>query len=229
MENHKRNTGLYIIIGVLVLVNIATLGSMWYFRSAVKSNLMIHKGLQQGLPPGQPHGQPFGQPFGQPPGQPPHGQPQGILPGPGGIEMILNEEINFSDEQMTAFIPLREKHKQQTSLLLSDMQKLKGEIINTVLSGDDTKANEISLQIGEKQKQLEFNVYDHFKSIRNICTDKQKPKFDSFVGDMGKMLAPPIGQPPIGPPPDGKIRPQDDINRKPPVPPDGIPGDIPKK
>ncbi len=203
MENYKRNTGIYIIIGVLVFVNIATLGSMWYFRPNMKSVLQIHHGL-------------------------PPGPPQGLLPGSpprsGGIEMILKEEINFSDEQMTAFFPLREKHKQQTSLLLSDMQKLKGEIINTVISGDDAKANEISLQIGEKQKQLEFNVYDHFKSIRNICTDKQKPKFDSFVDDMGKMLAPPIG-----PPPDGKVQPRNDINSKPPVPPNGIPGDIPKR
>jgi hypothetical protein len=44
----------------------------------------------------------------------------------------------------------------------------------------DSSINSIAGMAATKQKEMEVEIFTHFKGVRNICTQAQLPKFDSL-------------------------------------------------
>jgi len=179
MEPTTKNRFLYIALALLVLLNIVTLGSMWAMRFCGKP---------------QP---PFG--MHQPPGmQPPFGMQQhpGMPPMKDG-RLFLAEELRFTPEQDEKFKKLRDEHFTTSRKLIEEMHKSMDNMMEQIKTkeNNDSKAEEYASISSLKHKELQILAYKHFKSIRDICDDKQKEKFDSMLKDITKMMAPP------GPPP----------------------------
>lgn len=177
MESTTKNKVLYIVLAVLVLLNIVSLGSMWFMKSRDR------------MPPFGPGGPGMHPPFGM------HQQHQGMQPLMDG-KMFLSEELKFTPEQNEKFAKLRDEHFTSSRKLIEEMHKSMDDMMEQLKIKDgDAKAEEYAVKTSALQKELQILAYKHFKSLRDICDDKQKEKFDVLLKDIIKMMAPP------GPPP----------------------------
>ncbi|MBI5402828.1 MAG: periplasmic heavy metal sensor [Ignavibacteriae bacterium] len=186
MEPTTKNRVLYIVLAVLIVLNVASVGSMWLMRSCGKPPLigshmppgMQHPGMQHpGMqPPGMQH----------PPGE--HMQMDG--------KMFLAEELRFTPEQGEKFAKLRDEHFESSRKLIDEMHKSMDDMMELIKSGgDEKKAEEYAALSSAKQKELQLLSFRHFKSVREICDEKQKEKFDLLLKDITKKMGP------KGPPP----------------------------
>jgi periplasmic protein CpxP/Spy len=175
MEPTTKNKVLYIVLAVLVLLNIVSLGSMWFMKCRDR----VHPPFGPGMQPQ----------FGM------HQQHPGMQPFMDG-KMFLAEELKFTPEQNEKFAKLRDEHFTSSRKLIEEMQKSMDDMMELLKTKDgDTKAEEYAAKTSAIQKELQLSAYKHFKNIRDICDDKQKEKFDVLIKDITKMMAP------QGPPP----------------------------
>jgi periplasmic protein CpxP/Spy len=180
MEPTTKNKVLYIVLAVLVLLNVVSLGSMWFMKCRDRIPPPFAPGMQQPFERGMHQHHPGMQPF---------------MDG----RMFLAEELNFTPEQKDKFTKLRDEHFTSSRKLIEDMHKSMDDMMELVKTKDgDAKAEEYAAKTSAIQKELQLSAYKHFKSIREICDDKQKEKFDSIIKDVTKMMAP------QGPPPSEK-------------------------
>lgn len=172
METTTKNKVLYIVLGLLVILNIVSIGSMW-----------MMKGRDRIHPPFLPDGPQMHEQQGME-------RQQGLPPFKDG-KMFLAEELNFTPEQTEKFNKLREEHFMSSKKLLDDMHKSMDDMMEQLKNKDgDAKAEEYAAKSSEIHKELQLSAYKHFKSVRDICDDKQKEKFDVLIKDITKMMAP---------------------------------------
>jgi len=184
MEPNTKNRVLYIVLAVLVLLNLISVGSMWMMRFCGRPPL-TEKFIQQGPPPGMQQGPPPGI-------QPPGGQMQRDG------KMFLAEELKFSKEQTEKFEKLRDEHFNSSRKVIDEMHKSMDDMMELLKTGgDEKKAEEYASQTSAKQKELQILAFKHFKSIREICDEKQKEKFDLILKDVTRMMGPQGPPPPI--------------------------------
>jgi Spy/CpxP family protein refolding chaperone len=173
MEPTTKNKILYVILGILIILNIISIGSMWMMRGGDR----MHS--PYGL--GGPHMQ-----------QSPEMQRQPGIHPPKDGKMFLAEELNFTPEQIEKFTKLRDEHFTSSRKILEEMHKSMDDMMEQLKSKDgNTKAEEYASQTAAKHKELQLSAYKHFKSVRDLCDEKQKEKFDSILKDIARMMAPP--------------------------------------
>lgn len=127
-----------------------------------------------------------------PPPPPPHHGPHG-----GPIEMFLKNEVKFSDDQMADFRAARIRHQQTVEPLHLQGRKLRKQQFELIGQPDGkAKADSIADLIGQNTAAMEGSVFDHFNSIRDLCTSEQQQIFDQLIQDILKRAEP-------GPPPGG--------------------------
>ena len=183
MEPTTKNKVLYIVLAILVLLNLVSIGSMWFMRFCGRPP-MIERHMEHGMqPPGMEH------PGGQQEQMGMHHHMDG--------KMFLAEELKFTPEQTEKFNKLRDDHFTASKKTIDEMHKSMDDMMDLIKTGgNDAKAEELATQISAKQKELQLMAFRHFKSIRELCDDKQKEKFDTVLKDIVKMMAPP-GPPPM--------------------------------
>lgn len=175
MEQTTKNKILYLALGLLVLLNIISIGSMWMVKGRDRMHPHMIPGMQQ------PQDVQF------PPGA--HNFKNG--------RMFLAEELKFTPEQSEKFTKLRDEHFEATRKLIDDMRKSMDDMMEQVKVKDgDAKAEEYAVKTSAIQKEMHILAYKHFKSVREICDDKQKEKFDEILKDVTKMMGP-QGPPPM--------------------------------
>lgn len=176
MEPTTKNRVLYTVLAVLIVLNVASVGSMWLMRSCGKPPLIGSH-------------------------MPPEMQPPGMQPPPGEFmqrdgRMFLAEELRFTPEQSEKFAKLRDEHFEASRKLIDEMHKSMDDMMELIKTGgDEKKAEEYAAQSSAKQKELQLLSFRHFKGIREICDEKQKEKFDLLLKDITKKMGP------KGPPP----------------------------
>ncbi len=119
----------------------------------------------------------------------------------GGPKEFLSHELNFSDKQIQDYDKLIEQHQKDIKAIRESMQKDRDSFWDG-LSGSGSPESAAS-KIGDDQKQLELITFNHFKKVRELCTDEQKKKFDKVINEALRMMAGPGGPPPGGPGHDG--------------------------
>jgi Spy/CpxP family protein refolding chaperone len=174
MDLVSKNKLLFVIIGILIILNILSIGAMWLFK--------------------------FKGPHPPPPMQ--MNQP------PKDGKMFLKEELKLSAEQTEQFEKLRDEHFIKINTIQEEIRKLKDDMYNLLVSkyADSVKAPELAGKISDKQKEIELATFNHFRKLRDICSDEQKAKFDILLREMLKNMGPmhnehPENFPP-GPPPE---------------------------
>ncbi len=155
----KRNNIIIISLIVMVLLNIATLSSIWFGQQTDKEKeIRIEKFL---------------------PGDPP--------PPPGDK---LAEIVGFRDDQIRKFEDLKREHHKNAGEIIEIIRLKKQELMKMVSSKPVNSDEVISVayEIGKKQTELELLTFNHFKSIREICDEKQKSRFDNVITDLKDMI-----------------------------------------
>jgi hypothetical protein len=108
----------------------------------------------------------------------------------GMMSNFLKSEIHFSDEQLKVFDSLRTAHFESMKPHFKEMNLAKENIYRQVAVGDSLKVDSFASIVGKKQAFIELAFYQHFRRVRNLCTEEQQPAFDSlFTPFMKKMTS----------------------------------------
>jgi hypothetical protein len=99
---------------------------------------------------------------------------------------FLKKEIGFSQEQLTQYDSLTEQHKRKVRSMFESAGKDKEGQVKQLTADNfsDSSINSIAGVASTKQKEMEIEMFTHFKYVRNICTPAQLPKFDSLFYTM---------------------------------------------
>jgi Spy/CpxP family protein refolding chaperone len=96
---------------------------------------------------------------------------------------ILQKEVGFNDNQITAYKKLKEEQMHKMKPLFEDIRNAKDNFYRLVYANPlpDSTFNAYAAAIGTKQSALDMQMFQNLKAIRNLCTPEQQPKFDSSL------------------------------------------------
>ncbi|HTE28124.1 Spy/CpxP family protein refolding chaperone [Flavitalea sp.] len=116
--------------------------------------------------------------------------PGGSKPGYGMAE-TLKREVGLDTQQVSELNQLREEHWKKMKPLFEDLQNTKNEFYLLLKSPEtpDSVVNSAASQIGQKQKLIDLQVFQHFRNSRLVCTPEQRPKYDSLVQIIIKRMS----------------------------------------
>lgn len=118
----------------------------------------------------------------------PHGE-MGHSP----MSVFLEKKVGFNKEQMSAFENLRKEHRQKLKPMFDDLRGAKTGFYR--LLNADTLAESVitaeASKIGQKQQALDIQTFHNFRELRNLCTEQQRPVYDSLIpGIVSEMWFP---------------------------------------
>ena len=102
------------------------------------------------------------------------------------VSDFIQKKVGFNADQTARFQQLRDQHRQDVKPVIEGIKKLKDSLYR-LLQGpevNDSIAENLVNEIGEKQKQWELMIFHHFQKVRAICDSSQLPKFDTLVHRM---------------------------------------------
>lgn len=98
---------------------------------------------------------------------------------------FIVKQLNFDDVQLEKMDLINEKHHSKMKRISDDLRDLKDSLFTKLSDKElnDETVDSITSLIGEKQKEREKEVFYHFKSIQDICSEKQIKKFETIIKD----------------------------------------------
>ena len=101
----------------------------------------------------------------------------------GRFSTSLQKDVGFSKEQFDNYQALRKAHFEKMHPLFNDMRNTKFRFYDLLYAppASDTAVSVAAGLIGEKQKQLDIQMFHYFENLRKICTQDQLPRFDTAV------------------------------------------------
>jgi Spy/CpxP family protein refolding chaperone len=115
------------------------------------------------------------------------------MPHEGTAKDFLINELKLTATQQEEYNVLREAHQKQIRDIMHGMRELKDELADKISSPatDTTALDQLTMQIGEKERQRDLATYYHFRSFRMILTKEQQERFDEVIRDVLHMMAGP--------------------------------------
>ncbi|MCW3089198.1 MAG: hypothetical protein JWP81_267 [Ferruginibacter sp.] len=100
------------------------------------------------------------------------------------IMNFLQKEIGFNSQQLAQYDTLSKQHREKISSLFDTLRKNKTQQFKQLVTGNfgDSVIEVLADQSAASQKIIEVNMFKHIRSIRNLCTPEQLPKYDSLFG-----------------------------------------------
>lgn len=95
---------------------------------------------------------------------------------------VLIEELQLDSAQQKNYKLLRESHHQAHDSLLRNMAEQRKILYSQKQNVNDT----ITHKIGLLQKEIELLTYQHFETVRDICTPNQQIKLTQTVQNIMK-------------------------------------------
>jgi len=110
--------------------------------------------------------------------------------GRGEITRVLKEEIGFNEEQIAQYEQKRMQHRETMRPLFDSMRKAKENFYDQLYleTIDDSLFEKASENIGEKQEMMDRQLFNHFRSVRSLCTAEQQPAFDTMVNNIVQRM-----------------------------------------
>ena len=107
---------------------------------------------------------------------------------------FIEKSLHFSQDQVKAFDVLRGRHHDSILMLQKQGQDLRKEYFDNLKhpeTADTNRVNAIAVSIADNQKEVELVTYRHFRQVRALCDEKQKPIFDNIIDDVLRMMSGP--------------------------------------
>jgi len=103
----------------------------------------------------------------------------------------LKREIGFNDQQVAIYDSLREKHYSNIRPMFEELKTSRDSLFK-LMHQPQVADSLIAMQsetVYEKQKAIDLKMHQYFRSLRDLCTEEQKPKMDSFLTNLAKKMA----------------------------------------
>lgn len=124
--------------------------------------------------------------------------------GPEAKGRFLEESLSLSPEQIDQLEILKAAHFKRINQYQRDFNEARRQLHGLLMTeNSDQKAKALSVKMGNIQSKIEISTFDHFASIRAICTPEQQQTFDRIISEV--LRKEPSGNGPQGvrPPPQG--------------------------
>ena len=101
----------------------------------------------------------------------------------GRFSKALQQDVGFNKEQFDQYQLLRKANLDKVKPLFNDVRNAKFVLYDLLYSEpvSDSVLQSKAALIGEKQEQLDIQMFRHFERARKICTSEQLSKFDTAV------------------------------------------------
>lgn len=98
----------------------------------------------------------------------------------------FEKQLGFTPEQSSKFEQLRDLHFENLRPLLKDVRKAKDSLFSLMRLPNipDSALDFAAQNLAQKEKAQELQSFRHFKSVRDLCTEQQKPQFDTLISKM---------------------------------------------
>ncbi len=109
----------------------------------------------------------------------------------GRFSVALKEDVGFSKDQLEKYQELRKVQMEKMGLYFADVKKAKFSfyhLLNSMPAVSDSTLENAADIIGQKQKELDINIFRHFTRIKAICTPGQLPKFDTAMSELVERM-----------------------------------------
>lgn len=108
-------------------------------------------------------------------------------------EMLLKEEVGYSQEQIDHYKKLGKIFFEKTRFHRTAMNELKRQVLDEVFKEhpDIQKADEIAMQIGQTESELSKLFFQHFLQVKSISNPDQQKKMQVLFKDFFRGFAPP--------------------------------------
>lgn len=95
---------------------------------------------------------------------------------------FLQKELGFNQSQLLQYDTLSNQLHEKMGTLFENIRNNKNEQFKQLVAGNfsDTTINMVAEKSAANQKIMEVQMSNHIKSIRQLCTPEQLPKFDSL-------------------------------------------------
>ena len=129
-------------------------------------------------------------------------------------EFLINE-LKLDKKQQDQLEIFRQEHKLAADLLREQLAIRKNIFFKLLQQPAlaDTQIINAENAVTATTQKLDLLTFDHFKKVRNICTEIQKEKFDKIIGQVAHIIGNP-GNPP--PPGEKRLPPNNADDNKPP-------------
>ena len=106
------------------------------------------------------------------------------------VKKKLKEDVGFSDEQLAIYDSLRKKHFESLHPMLESLKMSKDSLFKLVFTPGtpDSVIRKYADKIAEKQEAIDLKTFNHFRSLKAICTEEQQPKIDTFIQQIVKRI-----------------------------------------
>jgi protein CpxP len=114
----------------------------------------------------------------------------------GGPRERIISELKFSPDQIDLYEDLIDKHKTSMNELREKGREIRDQYFDLLKQEqvDQKVYSDLTVSIGNNQAEIEKVTFEHFKSVRNLCSLEQKKKFDEIINEVLKGMArPPHG------------------------------------
>ncbi|MFM1929758.1 MAG: hypothetical protein RL387_1086 [Bacteroidota bacterium] len=112
---------------------------------------------------------------------------------------FLSKNLNFSKSQKNAYFILAKEHNESAKIIREQIKNDKESLFQLLKSDtiNDSVRNDKALKVSMSIQALDILTFEHFRKVRAICTEEQKPKFDELMQKMVNA----VNQFQKGPPP----------------------------
>ncbi|HVT84804.1 MAG TPA: periplasmic heavy metal sensor [Chitinophagaceae bacterium] len=95
----------------------------------------------------------------------------------------FEKQLGFTPEQSAKFHQLRDQHFENIRPLLKEVRKAKDSLFSIMRLPEvpDSVLEKAAEDLAQKEKAQELQSFRHFRKVRELCTDEQKPKFDTLI------------------------------------------------
>ena len=99
---------------------------------------------------------------------------------------FLSKNLNFSKSQKNAYFILAKEHNESAKIIRDQIKNDKESLFQLLKSDtfNDSVRNDKALKVSMSIQALDILTFEHFRKVRAICTEEQKPQFDDLIQKM---------------------------------------------
>lgn len=103
---------------------------------------------------------------------------------------FLQHRIGLTQQQVNQLNAIKEEHHQKLNPLFEDLRVTKDQFFLLIKdSASDSIIDSLATLIGQKQKNLDMQVFRTMLEVRSVCTPEQLDKFDSLLPKVAYKMA----------------------------------------
>jgi Spy/CpxP family protein refolding chaperone len=99
---------------------------------------------------------------------------------------FLAKSLHFSESQKNAYFELAKDHNESANKIREQIKIDKENLFQLLKTEQivDSVKNNAALKVSLSIQALDMLTFEHFKKVRALCTEEQKPKFDELIQKM---------------------------------------------